>query len=226
MGAGAGFKTFVTGDVLTAADTNGYLMQGVWTFANAAARDAAVTSPQEGNFCYLKDTNATQYYTGSAWTAIGGGGGKVLQVLNTIKTDTFTSSSTTPVDVTGLSVTITPSSATSKIMVFVTLSGNGTPATSSGVFRLLRGATDLLTPTSPGSRASGFGALYVDSSATLTTTSVSYLDSPASTSALTYKIQGFSNVAGNFYINRSSADTDNLNYIRTVSSITVMEIGA
>jgi hypothetical protein len=70
MGTPLGFKTFNTGDVLTAADTNGYLMQGVWTFASAAARDAAVTSPQEGNFCYLKDTNVTQYYSGSAWTAV------------------------------------------------------------------------------------------------------------------------------------------------------------
>ena len=70
MAAPLGFKTFVTGDVLTAADTNGYLMQGVWVFASAAARDAAVTSPQEGNMCYLKDTNTVQYYSGSAWTAV------------------------------------------------------------------------------------------------------------------------------------------------------------
>jgi hypothetical protein len=72
MGAGLGFKDFTTGEVLTANDVDGYLMQGVWVFANAAARDAAVTSPQEGNFCYLKDTNATQFYTGSAWSAVGG----------------------------------------------------------------------------------------------------------------------------------------------------------
>jgi hypothetical protein len=72
MGAPLGFKTFATGDVLTAADTNGYLMQGVWTFANATARDAAVTSPQEGNMCYLKDTDVTQYYSGSAWSAVSG----------------------------------------------------------------------------------------------------------------------------------------------------------
>lgn len=72
MGTPLGFKTFTTGDVLTAADTNGYLMQGVWTFASATARDAAVTSPQEGNMCYLKDTDAVQYYSGSAWTAVGG----------------------------------------------------------------------------------------------------------------------------------------------------------
>jgi hypothetical protein len=68
MAAGLGFKDFQTGEVLTAADVDGYLMQGVWVFASAAARDAAVTSPQEGNFAYLKDTNVTTYYTGSAWT--------------------------------------------------------------------------------------------------------------------------------------------------------------
>ncbi len=67
MAAGLGFKTFTTGEVLTAADTNGYLMQGVNVFASAAARDAAITSPQEGQFAYLKDTNVTTYYTGSAW---------------------------------------------------------------------------------------------------------------------------------------------------------------
>ena len=67
MAAGLGFKTFNTGDVLSAADTNGYLMQGVLVFASAAARDAAITSPQEGQFAYLKDTNVTTYYTGSAW---------------------------------------------------------------------------------------------------------------------------------------------------------------
>ena len=72
MGAPLGFKTFATGDVLTAADANGYLMQGVWTFADAAARTAAVTSPQEGNMSYLKDTNSVEYYSGSAWTAVSG----------------------------------------------------------------------------------------------------------------------------------------------------------
>jgi hypothetical protein len=73
MAAGLGFKTFNTGDVLSAADTNGYLMQGVLVFANAAARDAAITSPQEGQCCYLKDTDAVQTYSGSAWVALGVG---------------------------------------------------------------------------------------------------------------------------------------------------------
>ena len=72
MAAGLGFKTFVTGDVLTAADTNGYLMQGIWVFANATARDAAVTSPQEGNACYLKDTDQILIYSGSTWVVKSG----------------------------------------------------------------------------------------------------------------------------------------------------------
>ena len=78
MAAGQGFKTFVTGEVLTAADTNGYLMQGVNVFANAAARTAAITSPQEGQMSYLSDTNSTEYYSGSAWAVVGGGGMTLL----------------------------------------------------------------------------------------------------------------------------------------------------
>ena len=67
MAAGLGFKTFTTGEVLTAADTNGYLMQGVLVFASSAARSAAITSPQEGQYSFLKDTDALEYYSGSAW---------------------------------------------------------------------------------------------------------------------------------------------------------------
>ena len=73
MAAGLGFKTFLTGDVLSAGDTNGYLMQGVLVFADAAARTAAVTSPQEGQTSYLKDTDVIQVYSGSAWVTKSGG---------------------------------------------------------------------------------------------------------------------------------------------------------
>ena len=73
MAAGLGYKEFLVGDILTAADANGYLAsQTVMVFADSAARTAAITSPQEGMFSYLKDTNATQYYSGSAWISIGG----------------------------------------------------------------------------------------------------------------------------------------------------------
>jgi len=75
MAAGLGYIEFTTGDVLTAASANGYLAsQVVMVFASAAARTSAITSPQEGMISYLKDTNATEYNSGSAWVAIGGGG--------------------------------------------------------------------------------------------------------------------------------------------------------
>jgi hypothetical protein len=83
MAAGLGFKTFNTGDVLSAADTNGYLMQGVFVFADAAARTTAITSPQEGNMSYLKDTNSTEYYSGSAWVAVGAAGGGMTLISET-----------------------------------------------------------------------------------------------------------------------------------------------
>jgi hypothetical protein len=74
MAAGLGFKTFNTGEVLTAGDVNGYLMQGVLVFASAAARNAAITSPQEGQFAFTKDTNGLWYYDGAAWVASGATG--------------------------------------------------------------------------------------------------------------------------------------------------------
>lgn len=81
MAAGLGFKEFTTGDVLTAADANGYLAsQVVMVFASAAARTSAIASPQEGMISYLKDTNVTQYYSGSAWVSIGGGAGALVYI--------------------------------------------------------------------------------------------------------------------------------------------------
>jgi len=273
MAAGLGFKDFVTGEVLTAADVDGYLMQGVWVFASAAARDSAVTSPQEGNFAYLKDTNVTTYYTGSAWanldttgmtnpmtttgdtiysssgstparlgigstgqvlTVAGGvptwaapaGGSKILQVVNVMKTDSFTTTSTSFTDITGLSASITPSASSSKILVFATLSMVGASGTNGALSRLLRDSTVIVQSDAAGSRDRSMS--QIEAIATTTAfTSVSYLDTPSSTSALTYKIQTRSNVASQtVYINRTITDADVAGYGRSVSSITLMEVGA
>jgi hypothetical protein len=94
MAAGLGFKDFTTGEVLTAADVDGYLMQGVWVFASAAARDAAVTAPSEGNFAYLKDTNVTTYYTGSAWANLDTTG--MTNPMTTTGDTIYSSSGSTP----------------------------------------------------------------------------------------------------------------------------------
>ena len=213
MGAGLGFKTFVTGDVLTAADTNGYLMQGVWVFASAAARDAAVTSPQEGNFCYLKDTNATQYYTGSAWAAVGAGGGKVLQVVMGSTSTTVSNSTTTPAD-TGLTATITPSSATSKVLVLVAQQGvykSAGNAQNSINLQLMRGATQI--------QKIATNVFYTNTTLEfLGSVSTAYLDSPATTSATTYKTQFYNYVASaSVAVQIQGSD---------LSTIILLEIGA
>jgi hypothetical protein len=70
-----GFKVFAVGEVLTAADVNDYLMeQSISIFADSTARDAQITSPIEGMFCYLADTNELQFYNGAAWVGYIGEG--------------------------------------------------------------------------------------------------------------------------------------------------------
>ena len=67
--AGAGFKVYATGDLITASDFNTFIQeQIVMVFANSTARDSAVSSPSEGMFCFLKDSDVLQFYSGSTWT--------------------------------------------------------------------------------------------------------------------------------------------------------------
>lgn len=82
--AGAGFKDFTAGEILTADDVDTFLMQQtIMVFAGTAARGSVITSPSEGMFTYLKDTDALEYYGGTAlgWVPFtsGGGGGAGFQ---------------------------------------------------------------------------------------------------------------------------------------------------
>ncbi len=165
--------------------------------------------------------------TGLKW-ATPAGGGKILQVVSTTKTDTFTTSSTSFVDITGLSVSITPTSATSKIMVFTSLQTSGLADSNSATTRLMRDSTAIFVGDASSSRGQssadvrgGIGSNRVGSSQAPMT-----LDAPATTSALTYKVQIRTLTAGSCFVNRGSVDTDNADHTRTASSITVMEIGA
>jgi len=70
-----GFKVFAVGEVLTAADVNDYLMeQSIGIFASSTTRDAQITSPIEGQFAYLADSNTLTYYSGSSWASYIGEG--------------------------------------------------------------------------------------------------------------------------------------------------------
>jgi hypothetical protein len=75
--AGLGRKAFVAGEVLTAVNVQGYLMdQTVMVFASSAARSSAIgTAISEGMMSYLADTNEVSVYDGTAWVSVGGGGG-------------------------------------------------------------------------------------------------------------------------------------------------------
>ena len=80
--AGLGRKTFTAGEVLTAANVQGYLMdQTVMVFADSSARDTAIASPSEGMFVYLADTNALQFYDGTAWTPFTSGGAGLQDIF-------------------------------------------------------------------------------------------------------------------------------------------------
>jgi hypothetical protein len=132
MAAGQGFKEFVTGEVLTAGDVNGYLMQGVLVFASAAARNAAITSPQEGQFAFTKDTNGLWYYDGAAWVASGATGdiegvtaGVGISGGGTSGTVTVTNSMATAIDAKGDLVAGTGADTFSRIGV----GANGTVLT-------------------------------------------------------------------------------------------------
>jgi len=64
----SGFKTFATGEVLTASDVNNYLMeQSICVFADGTARDAAITSPEDGQFVFLSGSSTLQFYGSSTW---------------------------------------------------------------------------------------------------------------------------------------------------------------
>ena len=152
--------------------------------------------------------------------------GTVLQVVQTVKTDTFSTTSTSYVDVTGLSVSITPSSATSKIYVVAQVTGGGTPGTNNTNFRLVRDSTAICIGTSGGgSRIQATTSTAVADGNVLAALVISFLDSPSTTSATTYKIQQIV-PTGTGYLNRTSSDVDASYTARGTSTITVMEIAA
>jgi len=124
MAAPLGFKTFTVGEVLSAADVNGYLMQGVLVFASTAARNAAITSPQEGQFAFTKDTNSLFYYDGAAWVASGATGdiegvtaGTGISGGGTSGTVTVTNSMATAIDAKGDLIVGTGADAFSRLAV-------------------------------------------------------------------------------------------------------------
>ena len=110
------FKDFAAGDILTAADVDDFLMrQTIMTFADAAARDTALSAVlAEGMFCYLNDTNAFQYYDGSAWADVSNPGDITAVTAGTALTGGGTTGDVT------LNVDLAATTAAAGIASFVT----------------------------------------------------------------------------------------------------------
>jgi hypothetical protein len=158
--------------------------------------------------------------------------GSILQVVQGVKSDTFSTSSATFVEVTGLNASITPSSATNKVLVTCSVAAgynnDGTATRRSGM-SLFRGSTNLVAPTSPGSRTPTFAwATELSSNEAYDIYTFQFLDSPNTTSSTNYNIRVLNSGAGasTIFINRSEIDADQASTGRAVSTITLTEIVA
>ena len=170
------------------------------------------------------DAIATGAITASKFSS--GVGGKILQVVSTAKTDTMSHTGTTAyTDVTGLSVNITPSSSSNKILVMLFLTvGQGNVLGT----RIVRDSTAIGIGDASGSRLRCTALIRRsgDNNTSGTGTPV-FLDSPSTTSQITYKAQISLEGSGHTaYINRTPNDLDSLTGSRCMSSITVMEVSA
>ena len=155
--------------------------------------------------------------------------GHVVQVKSTAKTDVFTTSSTTYTPVTGLTASITPSSATSKILVTVQLAfgaGGVGGGVNFGSFRLTGGNSGTYKGVTPSARRDAVfgGTSNLDNQNVMYSNTIVFLDSPSTTSAITYGVECVTRASGFISINRPSLDSDNDYLTRGASSITVMEI--
>jgi hypothetical protein len=204
-------------------------------WVDAAGPSVAVQSTAPTGYegqLWLDDTDGSMYvyYTdpggaNSQWIGAVSRSGGILQVVSTTKTDTFTTTSSTFSDITGLSATITPRSTSSKIYVSVSLvtsldnTGTGTN------FLLLRDSTSIAIGDAAGVRTRVSSGSYGGSANEIYPVAITFLDSPNTTSSTTYKVQIRSNVnTFQSTINRSNGDANGVERARAISVITLMEV--
>lgn len=231
MGANAQttVPTFTAGQVLTADQQNQSARTGVPVFASTVERDAAFGGSgektlAEGQLAYLESTNVVQYYDGAAWATVGPTTSGVVQVKSTAKTDTFTTSSATFTDITGLSVSITPTNASNKVLVIATYHDSYT-TNENGFTRLMRDSTAIAVGDAAGTRPQCSAMIRGLSADDMQSNGIAFLDSPATTSATIYKVQAqCSSASHTYFLNRTNSDSDGSSRGRAASTITVMEV--
>ena len=234
MGANAqtSVPAFTAGQVLTAAQVT-QINTGIPVFASSTERDAAFGGTgektlAEGQMAYLEDTNATQYYDGSSWAAVAGG--KILQIVSTAKTDTFSASVASGADSAAtVSVTITPTSATSKVFIIADLAVTSQNANVGAT--LYRGGSAVTAATgdaaSSRTRATA-GMAPLNGERSSFNTTFTFLDSPATTSVTTYDARLWHDSVSTqtLYMNRGYTDADASYTHRSISTLTAIEVSA
>lgn len=196
---------------------NGSSSGSVTLAAPASGSDVTVTLPgTAGTVATLASPAFTGTPTLNGSTLVSS---KILQVVSSTLADQFTTTSTGFVDITNMSVSITPAATTSKVFVIVTfgLLGN-TDAPSMSLYNLYRNSTAIAQPNANTAMTAG---LYANNSGTGHGGSFSFLDSPATTSATTYKVAMRVN-GGTGVVNRLALNTN----WQSVSTITAMEVAA
>jgi hypothetical protein len=164
------------------------------------------------------DVNGTLDVTGATVTGLSAG--KVLQVVQTVKSDTFSTAATNFTDITGLNASITPSSSSSKILIQISIGTHDSSTPATMYYRLMRDSTPIGIGDS--STQTTFAAT-IDNDRGEGGLGMMYLDSPSSTSSINYKVQTYPGGTSTLYINYRN--TGGSSYY-TISTITLMEIGA
>ena len=185
---------------------------------STSASADAITMDGSGNVTF--PANAT-----CSGTATGFGGGKILQVISDTKTDTQSFQSQSFQTISGLSVSITPSSTSNKVLVHYSISVS---CNNYGMFNLRRAGTEILRGDADGNRTRCTFESGVMNQYEMQICSGTFLDSPSSTSALTYDIQCATpdSSSSELFINRYKTDNNSSYVGRATSTITVMEVGA
>ncbi len=152
--------------------------------------------------------------------------GNILQVVQTVKLDSFSTTSTTAVDVTGLSVSITPSSSSNKVLVMCSIA-LGFDDANFAYGRLLRGSTQIGQASQASNRPRPTFMSYDANEGVVEMVSFTFLDSPNTTSATTYKLQVQAASAGTATVGKSFRDLDQTGFDpRCSNTITLMEVAA
>jgi hypothetical protein len=222
-------EVFIAGQILTAAEMNTVSNQTVMSFAGTAARGSAIPTAVEGMVTYLNDQNILSLYDGAGWKNSLGVTGGILQVVQTVKTNVFTTTSTSFTAVTGFSASITPKSTSSKILVLVSANLSSASA-DSAYLRLTRGGTAIFVGDAVGTnrvRTSSYAnGAFSPEGFGLSGVAPMFLDSPNTASSVSYAVEVRGRTGNTVTINRLGTDSDDANRGTTACSITLLEVAA